>query len=185
MEFATNEHLVEMPNIVTIAPGATLDVTDAKEGTIQVMGLYQNGANGAVLTSSTTAVVDRSYAYDSTAHTITVPGTATDAPTLYLVKYDRDVTSGLKISNSADAFPSTVRMTLYAAIMDPCSDQYRAAYIYIPSLTPDPSVTIAFDSENQNVDFNGSVNLDFCGSEKVLYEIFFPDQNAVLSGAVA
>lgn len=185
IEYASDDKLIEMPNIVTIAPGATLDVSDAKEGTIHVMGIYQNGANGAVLTEGTSAVLDKTYAYDSTLKTITVPSAATDAPTLYLVKYDRDAAVGMKLTNSADKFPETIRMTLYCAIMDPCAGNYRAAYVYLPSLTPDPSVTIAFDSENQEIDFSGSVNLDFCGAEKVLYTVFFPDQDAVLSGTVA
>lgn len=172
-----------MPKIEVIPAGSQLSVADAKSGTIQVMGLYNNGANGAVLTQGTTAVVDETYAYDSTTNKITVPNAATDAPTTYLVKYERDVTSGMKMANYADQFPDTVSLTLYIAVMDPCSDKYKAGYLVIPSFTPDPSVTIGFDSDNQEVDFTGSVNLDFCGTDKVLYYIYFPDENAVLSGS--
>ena len=182
-EYATADAKIEMPKIVVVAAGGTLDVTDAKDGTIQVMGIYNNGANGAVLAQGTTAVVDKTYALDTTTHVLTVPASATDAPTQYLIKYDRDVESGLKLANYADKFPDTIRLTLYVAVMDPCSDKYRAAYVYIPSFTPDPSVTIGFDSDNQEVDFNGNVNLDFCGSEKVLYYVLFPDEVAVVSGS--
>ena len=182
-QYATSESRIEMPKVVVIAAGASLQVADAKEGTIQVMGIYNNGANGAVLTQGASAVVDRTYALDTATNTLTVPAAATDAPTQYLIKYDRDVESGMKLANYADSFPDTVHLTLYVAVMDPCSDKYRAAYVYIPSFTPDPSVTISFDSENQEVDFNGSVNLDFCGTDKVLYYIFFPDEVAVVSGS--
>lgn len=179
----TGANAIQMPRIQVIAAGSQLDVTEAKSGTIQVMGLYNNGANGAVLAQGTTAVVDETYAYDSTTHKITVPNAATDAPTTYLVKYERDVESGMKMANYADQFPDTVALTLYIAVMDPCSDKYKAGYLVIPSFTPDPSVTIGFDSDNQEVDFTGSVNLDFCGTDKVLYYIYFPDENAVLSGS--
>ena len=172
---------ITMPKIVTIEAGGVLDVSDADADTIQVVGLYQNGAKGKVLAKGTTAVVDTTYGYDDAAHTVTVPGTATDAPTLYLVKYNRDVESGMMLANYADSFPQTISLTLYCAVMDPCSDSYRACYVVIPSLTPDPSVTISFDSENQEVDFNGSVNLDFCGKDKVLYYIYFPDEAAVVT----
>lgn len=189
IEYASAASKINMPKIVTVTPGATLDVPDMKSGTLQVMGIYNNGANGAVLTAVTTgaptyddATGTYTYLEDTTAHTIKVPS-GTDTPSLYLVKYDRDVESGMKMSNLADKFPETIRLTLYVAVMDPCSDTYKAGYLYIPSFTPDPSVTISFDSENQEVDFNGNVNLDFCGTEKLLYTIYFPDENAVLSGS--
>lgn len=174
---------IEMPKIVTVAAGNQLDVSDAKSGTIQVMGIYNNGANGKVLSQGTSAVVDETYAYDSSTKKITVPMEQTDAPTLYLVKYERDIESGMKMANLSDKFPATIRLTLYIAVMDPCSDDYKAGYLYIPSFTPDPSVTIGFSSDTQEVDFNGNINLDFCGKDKVLYYIFFPDENAVLSGS--
>lgn len=130
METATAAKAIEMPKIVTVAAGGTLDVADAKSGTIQVMGLYNNGANGVALEQGVTAVVDQTYAYDSSTKKITVPTAEVDAPTLYLVKYDRDVTSGLKMANYADQFPDTIRLTLYIAVMDPCSDKYRAGYLW-------------------------------------------------------
>lgn len=190
IEYATSDAAITMPKIVTVAPGATLNVADAKTGTIQVMGIFNNGANGAVLTPITqgTPTYDESagvYTYlDDIAgnNVIRVPSGA-NTPSLYLVKYDRDAESGMKMTNLADEFPDTIRLTLYVAIMDPCSGTYKAGYLYIPSFTPDPSVTISFDSENQEVDFNGSVNLDFCGTEKLLYTIYFPDEDAVISGS--
>lgn len=179
MELATSAAKIQMPKITIIAAGATIDVADAKDGTIKVMGLYGNGANGKVLSQGTTAVVDTTFAYDSAAHTVTVPGSATDAPQKYLVKYERDVESGAKISNYVDKFPDTVSLTLYAAVMDPCSDKYRAAYIVIPSFQPSPATTISLDVENQTVDYTGSVNVSYCSASKILYYIYFPDEEAV------
>lgn len=177
---ATADKKIEMPKITVVAAGSTLNAADAKEGTIHVMGLYTNGANGVALAQGTAAVVDKTFGYDATAKTITVPAAATDAPTRYLVKYDRDAESGIVLSNSATSFPETIHLTLYAAVMDPCSDSYRAAYIYVPSFQPDPSVTINFDSENTETDYNGNIMVDYCGSEnKELYYIYFPDEDAV------
>ena len=191
IEYASSTNTIVMPNIVTVAPGGTLDITEAKSGTVKVMGIYNNGANGAVLTSITSgtptyddATGTYTYLEDTSAHTIKMPS-GNDTPSLYLVKYDYDAEGGMKMTNLADKFPKTVRLTLYCAVMDPCSDEYKAAYLYLPSFTPDPSVTVSFDSENQEVDFNGSVNLDFCGTEKLLYAVYFADRDAVLSGTVA
>ena len=144
-EFADENNPITMPRVEIIAPGKTLDVSDAKEDTIHVIGIYNNGADGKNLTASTTAVVDKTFAYDDTLKTITVPSSADDAPDQYLVKYDRDMTDGMKIANTAESFPDTIKLTLYAAVMDPCSDTYKSAYIVLPSFQPDPSTTISFD----------------------------------------
>jgi len=188
---------IEMPKIVTVAAGRngtnTLDISDAILSTVQVMGIYNNGANGEVLTKTNNpsdVVYDEAnghyyYAIDSTTgqsgtvNTLYVPERATNAPTTYLVKYQRNTEKGIALKNLSTEFPKTVTLTLYVAVMDPCNEDYRAGYIVIPSFTPDPSVTISFDSENQEVDFNGNVNLDFCGEDKVLYYIYFPEENAV------
>jgi len=187
MEVASETSPVEMPFITVVAAGAVVDLTGAKADSAQIMGLFNNGANGKVLTASTTASYDDgTYAYDAEAKTATLPAAATGAADKYLVKYQRDVTSGLKLTNKADAFPDTIRLTLYAAIMDPCDDQYKAAYIYIPSFQPDPSVTISLDSENQEVDYNGNINVDYCDSNgKILYYILLPDESAVTTAVTA
>lgn len=185
MNVATATHAIAMPKITIVAPGVELDVADAEEATIEVMGLFSNGANGKRLTASTAADYSAgTYALDSTTHKITLPPavstTVLEGADKYLVKYQRSVTSGLELVNKADVFPNTVQMTLYAAIMDPCEDTYRAAYIYIPSLQPDPSMTISLSADSQEVDFNGNINVDYCGTEgKVLYYILFPDEAAV------
>ena len=175
-------HAITMPCIKVVAPAAVVDVADAKEGTIHVLGIYNNGADGVELKKGTTAVVDKTYALDEVNHTATMPGKAEDAPDQYLIKYDRDMTQGMKIANSANDVPATIKLTLYAAIMDPCSDTYKSAYIVLPSFQPDPSTTISFDSDSQEVDFNGNLQVDFCGCEKALYFIYFDNENVVVSG---
>lgn len=174
-----------MPRITFVAPNGELDVADAKAGSIHVMGIYNNGANGAVLQQDTTAVIDVSYAYNSATKKITMPGTATGAPDQYIVKYDRDMEAGIRIANTADKFPDTIKLTLYAAIMDPCSDTYKSAYIVLPSFQPDPSTTISFDSDTQEVNFNGNLQVNFCSCDKSLYYIYFDGEDAVVGGTCA
>lgn len=184
-EIASGESPIAMPRIEVIAPGKTIEVADAKEGTIHVIGIYNNGADGVNLVAGTTAVIDKTFAYDETLKTVTVPSAAEGAPDQYLVKYERNMTDGMKIANSAEAFPNTVKLTLYAAIMDPCSDTYKSAYIVLPSFQPDPSTTISFDSENQETDFNGNLQVDYCSCDKSLYYIYFDNTDVVVTGACA
>lgn len=182
---ATEAAALAMPYITVVVAGASIDVSNATEGTIGVIGLYNNGANGKVLEEGTSADYDAgTYALvtdeeEGTA-VLTLPAAGTDLPSKYLVKYTRNTTSGIMLANYANVFASAVSMTLYAAIMDPCESEYRAAYIVLPNLTPDPSVTISFSPDEQTVDFSGTVGVDYCTSvNPVLYYIYFPDENAV------
>lgn len=186
IENASSAAPIVMPKIEVISAGGSVDITDAIADTIKVIGLYGNGANSVALIESTSAVYDEdepTYAVSGT--TLTVPAKATDAPIQYLVKYDRETESGIKLSNVADKFPNTVRLTLYASYVDPCNDQLRPIYIVLPSFMADPSVTISLDRETQEMDFNGSIQLDFCGDSKVLYYIYIPDEDIVASGTVS
>ena len=204
MELASATAKIQMPKITVVAAGATVDVSDAKDGTIHVMGLYGNGANGAVLAQGTTAVVDKTFAYDSSAGTITVPGAAdyieadlqikgrgssswSQPKKPYRLKFNDKVSllgehkdrSWVLIANYADKFPDTIALTLYAAVMDPCSDKYKAAYIVIPSFQPSPAVTISLDAESTETEFTGNINVSYCSADKILYYIYFPDEDAV------
>ena len=182
IENATATNKITMPKILSVNAGTTIDASDAKEGTIHVMGLFGNGANGVELTQSTTAVVDETFALVD--GQLTVPGAATDAPTVYIIRYDRDVASGIKIANLADKFPNTLRMTFFCSYVDPCDDQLKPCYVYCPSFMPNPDLTVNLDSENQELDFNGVVQTDFCGgTDKILYVIYYPDEDLTVVGS--
>lgn len=182
IENASATNKITMPKIVSVNAGSTVDVSDAKEGTIHVMGIFGNGANDVEITQSTSAVVGESYALDGA--NLTVPAAGTDAPTVYVIRYDRDVESGMKIANLADKFPDTLRMTFLCSYMDPCDDQLKPCYVYCPSFMPNPDLTINLDSENQELDFNGTVQTDFCGgTEKILYVIYYPDEDVTVVGS--
>lgn len=177
---ATSDAPIQMPKIMAIEAGGIIDVSDAIEGTIKVIGLYGNGANGAVLTQGTTAVIDKTYSLVS--NKLTVPASGTDAPVQYLIRYERNAKSGIRLANVADKFPDLVHMTFYCSYVDPCSDTLRPCYVYIPSFMADPDVTISLDRETQEMDFNGNLNVSYCAGEKIMYYIYFPDENIVSTG---
>lgn len=162
MEVASVGAALRAPKVQTVAAGSTVDVSDAVAGTIHVFGLYNNGANGVNLTAGTTAVVDKTFALDTTANTITLPAASSGAPDSYVVKYDRDIESGVKIANDSNTFPNTIKLYLYVAVVDPCSDTYKAGILELPSFQPDPSTTLSLSSDNSEVDFSGTLQVSYC-----------------------
>ena len=141
---------LEMPKIVVTPAGQDLDVSDAIDPTqILVMGIYSNGANGATLEYSATTADATHFTVDS--GKLKTPTEAVGEAPQYIVKYQRTA-EGLKLMNKADEFPKTVSLTFYVAVLDPCKDTFRAAYVYVPNFTPDPSVTISLSSDSQEMD---------------------------------
>lgn len=182
IEHASEEAAIRMPKIISVNAGEEIDVADAVEGTIHVMGLFGNGANDVEIIQGTEAIVGETYKLAD--NKLTVPGSATDAPTSYIIRYERDVKSGMKLSNMADKFPNTVHMTFLCSYVDPCNDALKPCYVYIPSFMPDPSVTINLDAENQEMSFNGTLQMDYCsGKNKILYVIYYPDEDITVVGS--
>ena len=179
---ATEAAPVEMPKIEVVAAGGKVTLKDAVEGTVKVIGLFGSGANGKTLTQSTTANYETGT-FALNGDVVTVPNADADAPVQYLVKYQRLAKGGLKLTNSADIFPDTVRLTLYCSYVDPCSDTLRPCYVYLPSFQADPSCTISLDKETQEMDFNGTLQVSYCSADKALYYIYFPEENIVATGA--
>lgn len=184
IETATNEAPIDMPKIEVIDAGKTLTV-DAVEGTIHVIGLFGNGANGKNLTQSSSADYEAGT-FGFAENVVTVPNAKDGDPIQYLVKYQRKAKSGIKLTNTVNKFPETQRLTLFCSYMDPCSDGLKPCYVYLPSFMPDPSVTVSLDRETQEMDYNGTLQIDYCSTSKPLYYIFFPDEEvSVYSGTVA
>ncbi len=188
IEKASSTKKIDMPKITIVAPGAEIeDETIKADTTPKVIGIYGNGANSEPLTASSSAASfdDLTFKFDSETKKITVPAkgstTGVDYPTSYLVMYTREVESGIKLTNRADKFPSACKLTLYVSYVDPCKEELRPAYVVIPNFMPDPAMTLNLSSENQEVDFNGTLQVDYCGEggQKVLYYIFYPDENIV------
>lgn len=200
LETATTQKAIAAPKIQIVAAGGKVDVTGATS--IKVIGVYGNGANSGKITSDSAAAFSPATGagtyviatVDQTS-TLTVPAIPDDAdipsgytkkdyPVNYMVMFTRQMTSGVKMTNTASKFPDTVKLTLYVSYVDLCSDSLRPAYVVLPSFMADPSVTINLSSENQEQDFNGTLQIDYCSGDKVLYYIYYPDEEIVETGVV-
>ena len=120
---ATSENVIVMPKIITVKSGTTVDLEGFVAGNrISVNALGTNGAMGKAYTQGTAASATE-FGLNGTK--LTPPTDTTEAQ--YVVKYDRQVTEGVDILNSADKFPATVRLTLKGLCVDPCeADVLRA-----------------------------------------------------------
>lgn len=182
---ATAAEAIKMPSMRQIPAGSTIDVHDAVSGSVRVIEIYSNGAQGSKLTQSTMAsLANKEFGLVTTATQtlLTVPAkdtTTGEGADSYLVVYDRDETNGMKISNHADQFPGAVKLIMAAALIDPCTELPRAGYIVAPNAQPDPSMTINLDSEATETDITYNLNVDYCGCDKALYHIYFPDEDVV------
>lgn len=162
-----------MPKIITAkqteAGNATIKLTDAVDGTIKVNVFNTNGSMGAACTKAEAVDVAK-YTYSD--NTLALPKTAGT----YIIKYDRKVSKdGVKIVNEADKFPSTVKLTLKALAVDPCSpDVLRGVYIVIPSFQVSPEVEISLTTDGQ-LQYSGSMQMNYCSDTKALYEVYFAD----------
>ena len=123
---ATSDNVIVMPKIITVKSGTTVDLDGFVTGNrITVNALGTNGAMGKAYTQGTTASATE-FGLTGTRFT---PPTDT-AESQYVVKFDRQVTEGVDILNSADKFPPTVRLTLKGLCVDPCeADTLRAKKI--------------------------------------------------------
>lgn len=169
---ATNEKPIPMPKIVTVKSGSTITLTDYIDGTVTVTGMSGNGAMGAVYAKGAEAS-EKEFAL--TSEGVLTPPTD-PAETQYIVKYDRTVKSGVAIYNKADKFPQTVKLTLKALAVDPCTaDTLRGVYIVLPSFQVSPEIEISMTTD-ANLSYSGSLQVDYCSADKTLYEIYFADE---------
>lgn len=170
-----------MPKIVIKKAGDTIDLTAEvyEKGTVKIIGISGNGVSGDAKVEAD-LISDGSIVSSTGNDILTLPiGAGYDQ---YLVKFDRTV-NGESLVNRATDFPKTIRLTLFAAVIDPCDDEPKAAYVHIPSFQPDPSMTISLDAENTEMDYTGQLQVDFCsGLCANLYEIYFPEKEAVVIG---
>ena len=122
-DIATSDNVIVMPKIITVKSGTTVDLDGFVTGNrITVNALGTNGAMGKAYTQGTSASATE-FGLNGTKLT---PPTDT-AESQYVVKFDRQVTEGVDILNSADKFPATVRLTLKGLCVDPCeADTLRA-----------------------------------------------------------
>ena len=180
------------PTYASTADGTTIDMpiilngsrkVDTEDVKITLKGITDNGENNGIIVHG----VEQNGTLgdkipETTGWSVATPtGGATNSTLTitdnkymnYIVKYDRTVTEdGIKIVNRADKYPTTVKLTLKVLIVDPCSpDVVRAAYVVLPSFQPSAEIDMTF-STDATLDFTGTLQVSYCGNEKVLYEIY-------------
>lgn len=177
---ASASNKVVMPKIVVVDAGTSVDISTAKTGTVKVIGIFGNGANKVMTQAEITAATSNGA---FVAPAVPTSGDTSDSPVQYLIKFDRDVESGIRLVNDATSFPQAHKQTWFCACGDPCDDNYKPCYVVLPHVVCDPSATLNFSREDQEFDFNGTLNIDYCGAgTRTLYYIYFPDENLVRSG---
>lgn len=168
----TSTNPMNMPKIMTVKAGEEVELKDYVEGTVTVNGFGTNGSLGKAYTKNA-AASDTEFAISE--NKLKLPEGAED--TLFIVKYNRKVTSGAYIANKSDKFPQTVRLYLKALAVDPCSaDTLRAVYIVIRSFQVSPEIEISMTTDT-TLNYTGSLQVDYCSADKVLYEIYFAEED--------
>lgn len=173
--FASEGDKVEMPKMLRTSSGTTTVTLDnCVDGTIKVAQYYGDGSIGTVYSLGSTASATE-FAYASGTGVLTLP-TDSEAE-MYFIKYTREVDSGALITNVADEFPSSVRAILKATYYDPCSkNELKADYIEFPSFQVSPETTFPISADSATMDFSGDLEIEYCGDEKVLYNIYSADE---------
>ena len=157
IEYATAAKQIIMPKIFIDEPGAELTIGNYETGSIQVIGIYGNGANAAPLSADAVTALLTGTGENTI---LTLPEATTGGPTQYLVKFDRSVSDGAKITNDTKSLPELNKLTLFCAMGDPCQDKLRPCYVVIPRFAPDPSMTLSLSADETTVDFSGNLNVD-------------------------
>jgi hypothetical protein len=176
LNLASNSNVIDMPKILTVKKGETITLTDYVEGTVHVCAQYENGASGDTYTQADSA---SATAFGLSEAGVLTPPTpeGDDAPTTFLVKFDRKRKEGAVVANNIDNFPSTVKLTLKALIIDPCyKDGVKSAYIVLPSFQVSPETSIALQTDSQ-LEYKGDLQVDYCSGNKDLYQIYFPEDD--------
>lgn len=170
---ASQENQITMPKIITVKAGTKVTLKDAVEGSVKVNAFSANGSMGEAFKKDTNAGPDK---YALTGEGEFTPPSAEGVDT-YIVMYDRKVKSGVAITNKADKFPQTVKLTLKALAVDPChSDVLKGVYIVLPSFQVSPEIEISLTTDGQ-LAYSGSMQVDYCSSDKALYHIYWADED--------
>lgn len=167
-ETASDENPMEMPRIIKVKAGETVTLTNYVDGSVKVNAFGTNGAMGKAYEQDTEAS-ETAFAL-TTEGVLTVPTDAEE--TLYIVKYTRTTTAGVAVRNKADKFPGTVKLTLKALCIDPCTaDTLRACYIVLPSFQVSPEVSISLATD-ATLEYTGDLQVNYCSEDKELYSVY-------------
>jgi hypothetical protein len=153
-----------------VKPGTTVTLTDYVEGSVKVAQYFGDGSIGDVYTLGETATAT-TFAISSEDGKLTLP--TDDTAEAFFIRYIRNVDSGSLIKNKADEFPTSVRAIIKATYYNPCKkNELLADYIEFPSFQVSPETTIPINADSATMDFKGDLEIDYCSTDKVLYNIY-------------
>ena len=172
--FASSENKVAMPRMMHVKAGTTVDITGYVAGSVKVAQYFGDGAIGKTYELGETASAT-AFAIAKDSNKLTLP---TDAETeMYFIKYMREADKGALISNKADEFPSSVRAIMKATYYNPCKkNELKADYIEFPSFQVSPETSFPINADSATMDFSGDLEIEYCGADKVLYNIYDADE---------
>lgn len=177
MIYGSEDAPLRFPKIEEVSVGTTtLDVAGFVEGTMEVYGLTASGAMSTEVFSLTAE--DEAHQFSIAENVLTLPTYTDDAIIKFLVKYTRDVTSGMMAVNYGDKFSKTTELVFKCLAVDPCDQKLRAAYIVVPSasISPDAELAIA-NGESNTIDFSAQALLDMCATDKTLFYVAFAEED--------
>lgn len=166
IETAAEGATIAMPEIRVVSKGTeTVAAAGAKVETIKIVGVAGNGAKVEDYTAD---------AFTFAEGVLTLPTEVAEDVVEFIVKFDKDATSGMKVVNRGDKFPKAGKLTLKALAIDPCDKEgLVAVYIVCPNFQPSPDVELSLANDGEStIAYNGTLAIDQCSSEKVLYEIY-------------
>lgn len=172
--FASSDNKVTMPRMLHVKAGTNVNLGDYVAGSVKVAQYFGDGSIGKTYELGETAN-ETNFAIATDTKELTLP---TDAETeMYFVKYLREVESGALISNKADEFPSSVRAIMKATYYNPCKkNELKADYIEFPSFQVSPETSFPINADSATMDFKGDLEIDYCGTDKVLYNVYDADE---------
>ena len=177
MLYATDEMPLRFPKIEEIKVGtATLEVPGFVEGTMEVYALTASGAMSTEVFSLTAEEADHKFSVND--GVLTLPTYNEESIAKFLVKYIRDVKSGMMAKNYGDRFSKTAELVFKCLAVDPCDQRLRACYIVVPaaSISPDVEIAIA-NGESNTIDFSAQALLNMCAEDKTLFYIAFAEED--------
>lgn len=175
---ASSASKIVMPRIQTVKAGATLSLPgyvapDGAPGSdIQVYAVV-GGARGDKATVDTTAGVNAFSVAEVDSVYVLTPPTNTGVEQ-YIVKYNREVASGAKITNKSDKFPKAGTLTLKLLIADPCDESVVRGAYFVAKFQPDADQSFTLGAPDQTIDLAGRFLVDYCGADKTLYTLYIP-----------
>lgn len=182
-EIASDKKKIKMPIIQTVDAGSTLDITGYVEGTVVVSALYKGAIDPNkefTLNPSEASATSFAIKHNEEEPATDVLTPPTDPEEVqYLVKYVKEISSGAKIVNTADKFPKAHELYFKALAVDPCDkENFKAVVVRIPEFIPSPELTLALQGgDTQTMDYKGAILADTCSANKVLFEVYFIDED--------